>query len=219
MKVLDIPSSGSVNWRTASRNRNGQYIRNRSIPVQPRSTAQRAIRGFLALCSQVWKSVTANDQAAWKTWADGHKRTDSLGQSQAMTGSQAFCSINSFRLLLGLTIVQTPPADPDFSAFVEGVVTSTDGDVLVSTYTRPATGQIAFYVAEPRGAGVKFFGQGLYITTTAGSASTAIDLAPAIAARWGSLPDGCVIQVEQVPWVNGIKGASQIQQVTFAAGT
>jgi hypothetical protein len=211
--------SGSANWRTASRNRNGQYIRNRAIPVQPRTTAQRAIRGFLALCSQTWKTIGTESQKAWDTWGKAHPRTDSLGQSNAPDGPQAFCGLNAVRLLLGLPITHTPPPDPDFSAFREGAIASAAGAVTISDYVRPASGQIMFFVAQPKGAGVRFFGQGLFIQATSGSESASIDLAPAIADRWGTLAAGMVLQIEQVPEVAGIKGAPQTSQVTFVAAS
>ena len=218
MKILDVPMSGSANWRTASRNRNGQYIRNRSIPVQPRSTAQLAIRGFMALASQGWRNLSDGAREAWRTYGLAHPRTDSLGQSNPPTGAQAHAGINSFRLLNGLAQVTEPPTDPDFSAFVAGTVSSDSGGLTLNGYTRPTGGQIAIYVAQPRSAGVKFFGPGTFIMSTTGAATTSIDIKGAVEERWGNLTAGMKLQVELVPWVNGIKGAPQTQQLMFEAG-
>jgi len=216
MKILDVPQSGSINYRTASRNRNGQYLRARAIPVQPRSTAQLAVRGYLALNSQTFGALTKTQQAAWGTYAALHPRTDSLGQSSPMTAAQAYGSVNNLLRLQGLPTVTTPPAAPDFTAFLPGALSSSALSVTVTGYVRPATGQIAFYATRPVGNGRNFMGEQTFIQFSSGSLTTAINLAPAIAARFGTLAAGMVIQIAQVPVVNGIKGSPQVANVILA---
>jgi hypothetical protein len=219
MKILDVPMSGSANWRTASRNRNGQYLRTRSIPVQPRTTAQLAIRGFMALASQTWRTLTDGQREAWRTYGLAHPRTDSLGQSNPPTGAQAYAGINTFLLLNSLAQITDVPADPDFSAFVPGTYNGTEPGIPITGYVRPAGGQIAFYVAQPRGPGVSFFGKGVYVMSTSGALTTPVDIAAAVIERWGTLLVGAKYQVEQVPWVDGVKGAAQSMQFIYTGGS
>jgi hypothetical protein len=215
MKILDVPMSGSANWRTASRNRNGQYLRNRSIPVQPRTEAQLAVRGFLALNSQNWAGLTNAQREAWATLAAGHPRTDALGQSYTLTGAQMFGSVNNIIRLMGATPVTTPPATPNLNAFVAGILRSTGSmSVTLSGYIRPADGQILIYCSRPRSAGVKFFGAPIFISATTGSTTTAIELKFPIEARVGALADGMILQITQVPVVGGIKGSPQPSLLT-----
>ena len=216
MKILDVPQSGSINYRTASRNRNGQYLRARAIPVQPRSTAQLAVRGYLSLNSQTFGALTKAQQAAWATYAALHPRTDSLGQSSPMTASQAYGSVNNILRLQGLAIVAVPPQAPDFTLFAPGALSSTALSVTVTGYVRPATGQIAFYATRPVGNGRNFMGETTFIQFTSGALTTPINLAPAITARFGTLSVGQVMQITQVPVVNGIKGSPQVANITIA---
>lgn len=216
MKILDVPQSGSINYRTASRNRNGQYLRARAIPVQPRTTAQLAVRGYLSLNSQEFGSLTKVQQAAWATYASLHPRTDSLGQANIMTGAQAYGSVNNLLRLQGVTTVQTPPAQPDFSAFVAGALTSTALSITVTGYVRPSTGQIAIYCTRPCGNGRNFFGAPTFIQMTSGAGSTPLSLGAAVASRFGTLAAGMVIQLTQRPIVNGILGAPQVAALTLA---
>jgi hypothetical protein len=216
MKILDVPQSGSINYRTASRNRNGQYLRARAIPVQPRTTAQLAVRGYLSLNAQTFGSLTKVQQAAWATYADLHPRTDALGQSSPMTAAQAYGSVNNVLRLQGLTTVATPPTAPDFTAFVPGTLSSTALSITLTGYIRPATGQIAIYATRPVGNGRNFMGQKTFIQFTSGAGTTALNLAPAIAARFGTLSVGQVLQITQVPVVGGILGAPQVANVVIA---
>jgi hypothetical protein len=220
MKVLDVPSSGSVNWRTASRNRNGQYIRNRSIPVQPRSTAQRAIRGFLVLASQSWKALGADDQMAWKTFGSLHPRTDSLGQSNAPTGEQAFVGISCTSQLLGDGLIfGPPPAEPDMSGFVEGILDSSGATFTISGQVCPAGGRIMIWATKPTTTGRHFFGAPTYLQSTAIDQTTPIDISVQLAARWGTVPAGSVVQITQIPVVNGITGSPATSQIVIGSGT
>jgi hypothetical protein len=218
MKVLDIPSSGSVNWRTASRNRNGQYIRNRSIPVQPRSTAQLAIRGYLIDAAQFWRTLSDGDRLGWKTYGSLHPKTDSLGQSNAPTGEQVFVGTNAVRALLGQEFVKTAPGLIDFSSFSEGIITSEDNTVVISDYTTPTGGSIMVYAAKPTSPGRSFFGAPLFLLATAIDATAPLDITAQLIGRWGTPADGSKIQITQTPVIGGIKGADEVSEIVFNAG-
>jgi hypothetical protein len=133
-----------------------------------------------------------------------------------MTAAQAYGSVNNLLRLQGLTTVATPPAAPDFTAFAPGALSSAALSVTVTGYVRPDTGQIAFYATRPVGNGRNFMGERTFIQFTSGAATTAINLAPAIAERFGTLAVGQVMQITQVPVVSGIKGSPQVANVTLA---
>ena len=160
--------------------------------------------------------LTKEQQAAWGTYAALHPRTDSLGQSSPMTAAQAYGSVNNLLRLQGLPTVTTPPAAPDFTAFLPGALSSTALSVTLTGYVRPACASIAFYATRPVGNGRNFMGEQTFIQFSSGSLTTPINLAPAIAARFGTLAAGMVMQIAQVPVVNGIKGSPQVANVILA---
>src|SRR5437773_235439 len=110
MKLLDVPASGSLRGDTHSRNRFGQYVRTRAIPVNPNTSAQGAARARLALNSAAWRSLTAAQRAAWSDLGLSMSRTDSLGQTINLTGIQSYCSVNGERLTAGDAVVSDAPA-------------------------------------------------------------------------------------------------------------
>src|SRR5213594_7639 len=109
MKILDVPQSGSVAGVTSSRNRFGQYRRTRATPVNPNSTFQGAVRARFSVNSAAWRALTAAQRAGWADLGTSMTRTDSLGQTYALTGFQAYCSLNNNNLAAGNAVVSDAP--------------------------------------------------------------------------------------------------------------
>ena len=91
MKMLDVPQSGSIGGSTSSRNRNGQYKRSRSTPVNPNSTFQGTVRARMSANAAAWRALTQNQREGWMSLGLMMNRTDSLGQSYNLTGFQSCC--------------------------------------------------------------------------------------------------------------------------------
>jgi hypothetical protein len=73
MKYLGAPQSGSQANTVASRNRYGQYYRNRATPVNPHTSLQGTVRARLAINAATWRTLTAAQRAGWGDLAS--KRT------------------------------------------------------------------------------------------------------------------------------------------------
>lgn len=141
MKVLMPPQSGSLGNQTASRNRSGQYLRQRSLPVQPRTAPQQAARARLTTQSAAWRGITAAQRLAWKSFAQSFTVVNSLGQTINLTGHQLFVKVNSVLLLLGQSTVAVPPALPTWAAVtVTGVDATAGTQLLELAGAVPATG-------------------------------------------------------------------------------
>src|SRR5687767_3795253 len=110
MKILDIPRSGSYQGLTSSRNRFGQYVRTRAIPVNPSSSFQAAVRGRMSTNAVSWKLLTAVQKEGWVGLGAQIQRTDSLGQYYDLTGFQAYCLVNNNKLAAGDAVVSDAPA-------------------------------------------------------------------------------------------------------------
>ena len=110
MKLLVPPQSGSQQGITASRNRFGQYVRTRAIPVNPSSSAQAQVRARLSTNSAAWRIITGAQRSGWSGLGISLVRNDSLGQSYSLQGNQAYASVNNNRNLCGLAPVSDAPA-------------------------------------------------------------------------------------------------------------
>lgn len=187
-KIIQIPTSGSIGNQTNSRNRSGQYIRQRAIPTQPRTVAQVAARARLSDTSAGWRGLTAAQIAAWNAFGQSFTINNSLGQAINLTGAQCFIKVNTVLLLLGSATVVVPPALPSFVAVTVTGLTATAGTPLLkATGTTPATGTVYMFYASPQlSPGVTFNGQYRYLAMFTTATSGAFDLTAAYTAKFGA---------------------------------
>lgn len=178
MKVLMPPQSGSQAGTTASRNRFGQYLRTRAMPVQPRTPTQTYRRSFLTNASSGWRALTDAQRNAWNVYASQLQRTDSLGQSYTPTGAELFVAAVGASLDLGLT--DPPTVLPNYFLTVGSMA-----------YVDPTPGPEALNVTLLQtNATNRFFVQ------TSGPVSTGITSAAAIR-QWRTLPIAAASPVPQ----------------------
>jgi hypothetical protein len=108
--------SGSIAGTTFSRNRYGAYARNRSIPVNPNTSAQQKVRSTVSLLSNMWsQTLTAAQRAAWKTYADNVEVLNRLGDSVNLTGFNMYVRSNT-----ALVYNDFDPVDDAPTTFVLG---------------------------------------------------------------------------------------------------
>lgn len=131
MKLITVPSSGSVANLVYSRNRGGQYTRNRTHPAQPAGTGRRAlVKGYLKTASQAWTSVGGVVQAQWDVVARLHPVRNTLGELIYLTGQQFFIRINAQLLNIGGFVNNTPPASFAVPKMPQFVLTVTNAPLV-----------------------------------------------------------------------------------------
>jgi hypothetical protein len=192
MKFIGPPSSGSVNCETYSRNRFGQYVRNRSIPVQPRTPAQVAVRGYLTEATKRWAELTDTQRDAWNEWAQNHKKTDQLGQSYVMTGHQAFVGASVTAQIAGLAPVAEPP---EFWAPPVGLITKITLALSI-TYNPPGEGDFIFiYSSGLVKPSVNFVGTLPFMCKIASTDTPPLNFKPIWEAKYGTYTGGYKIVI------------------------
>lgn len=186
MKYLGNPSSGSLANQTFSRNRFGQYIRRRAIPVQPRTAAQQRVRSFFGAAAKEWAQLPITDQEQWIAWADTKTFYDQLGQPYKKTGMQAFIGAKVLNLLTN--IIQSPLLPPaDWTPPVGNIESiSTEGQI---SFNPPATGdKIFLYASAPASFGTNFFGNLKLIKMISSTETSPIDITPQYENIYGAWP-------------------------------
>lgn len=200
MKILDVPQSGSVGARTSSRNRSGQYVRQRANPVQPRTPAQVAQRARLTSISASWRGLTSTQIASWNAFGQSFTVVNSIGATIHLTGLQCYVKVNTVNLLNGGSIVSTPPALPSFVAnTVTGVDATAATPVIEASGANPASGTVFMWYASPQQSpGVSFNGVYRYLTTGQTFTSGKFALTSFYTAKFGTLVSGKKIFVKCV---------------------
>lgn len=115
-----IQMSGSIAGNTFARNRYGNYVRARTTPINPRSTAQSIVRSILSDLTDLWgQDITAAQRTAWNLYASSVAMKNKLGETVYLSGFNHFIRSNSCRIRAGQAIIEPgptnfvlPPADP-----------------------------------------------------------------------------------------------------------
>lgn len=159
-------ASGSLRGIVASHNAGGTYFRGRTVPVNPQSSQQTAVRNAMANIAQAWSgTLTATQRNGWNTYAFNTPVTDSLGAPIKLSGFNWYNACNIPRLQVGLSRIDTAPSIFNLAALTLPVITSITATtrVMILTFTNTdlwATlvgGSLLVYTSRPQDAGISFY--------------------------------------------------------------
>jgi len=212
MKFLDVPRSGSYAGITSSRNRFGQYVRNRATPVNPGSTAQLAQRARLSAAAAAWRGLSGDQQAGWSSLGAMISRTDSLGQSYTLDGFQAYVSVNNNLAFAGSSSTDDAPALATPDALLTAALTATTSTLsLAYTVTPLATGVKLLVFASPqKSAGRQFNGDFRHIFTSSAAAASPANIFTAYQTKFGTPVSGNKIFILAVATIGGFESGPLI---------
>lgn len=187
MKYLGAPQSGSQANTTASRNRFGQYYRNRSIPVNPATSFQLVQRARLSANSTAWRTLTAAQRAGWNDLATQVLLTDALGQSYTPTGFNVYVQVNNNNTDAGNAVVADAPAYTTPNALTLGAITLTAAafSIAYTVTPLPAGNRCFTYVSLQRSAGRAFEADLRLLQVSAAAAASPVNAYAAYVARFG----------------------------------
>jgi len=119
-------ASGKVGGNVFSRNGSGAYLKSFSMPVNPNTTRQQAVRAAFATQVATWRNLTSAQQQLWKDIAPQYPAQDALGNQIQYSGQQLYIKLNQSLTTAGLTAITSPLVPQSFSALVFGDFTMTN---------------------------------------------------------------------------------------------
>lgn len=123
--------SGSVGGLTVSHNRGGLYFRARTIPTNPGTSFQTAVRNAVASLVNLWHdALDAAQRETWDTYAANVAFVNRLGDPTFLSGLNQYVRSNVPRLQTGLVRVDDAPA------------TFNTGEFTAMTFSTSATVQL-----------------------------------------------------------------------------
>jgi len=156
--------SGSVGGLTYAHNQNGMYVRSRAVPTNPLSPAQQTIREAMADAQVAWKALSAGARTAWNAYAAGTPVTDSLGNSQHLTGLAMFLRQHVSRYQTGQTPITVGPSTMGLSGLNDLAVAQHLAQDAYDVSYDPASewaittgGYMAVYQSPPKSPTVNFY--------------------------------------------------------------
>lgn len=170
-------ASGAAGAQVASRAKNTQYIRARTVPVNPRTTFQQGVRNAVKSLSSLWQRLTSDQRNAWDTYGKNVTVTNALGDSSKLSGINWFVGNNTPRIQAGFAAVLQGPSifdrgNPDWSSVAPAATIATNGTLGTITLTNPITGgngtnsALLAYISRPYSPGVTFFNGPYQLTHT-----------------------------------------------------
>lgn len=102
--------SGSTGGTVYSHNRYGAYIRARSVPVNPNTDRQVAVRNATRALSIAWQNTLSQAQRdAWITYAANVTWTNKFGETVYLTGLNHYIRCNTPRLQWAIPRIDVAP--------------------------------------------------------------------------------------------------------------
>lgn len=203
--LISSAASGKLGGIVASHNRGGQYFRKHSIPVQPRTSAQRLVRNQLAGLSSAFKGLTAAQVGGWNALGSTVTLKNKIGQTYHPTGQQLYVSCNKHLAELGIsTAISTAPTIPTIPAFTTFTMTNGAANTTVTVMNYavspalPANFGAVVRATSVASNGRSFFGKSLYRTLTGYAAATSVpaSLFTIYTNKFGPLPQTGQISFE-----------------------
>lgn len=156
--------SGSLDGYTASHNAGGQYFRQRSIPTNPGTSGQEAIRNYLADLANRWHGVLSGAQrTSWEVYNANVLMLNRIGDAIHIGALAHYIRSNVPRLQAGLSRVDVGPAvynlgeyeHPSFAATAPTTlsVTFNTGDAWVSE----DNAAMIVWASRPQGQSINYF--------------------------------------------------------------
>jgi hypothetical protein len=216
--LLSSAASGKLGGVVASHNRNGTYFRHHTIPVQPRTPAQTAVRNQLQAFSSAFKSLTPAQISGWNALALTVTLKSKLGTTYNPTGQQLFVSCNKHLAAIGiytlLTNAPTIPSIPGFTSFTVNN-SSTYGYVTAVTGAyEPAPSSsfgIELRASSALSAGRTFVGKSQFRTLAGYNPASGLptDLLTPLVGRFGVLPSAGTVafELKYIDPASGFAGA------------
>lgn len=109
--------SGSVGGVTASRNRFGMYLRNRTVPVNPQSVRQNAARAIFGTAATDWSNLTGPQRENWAAYAATTPVLNRLGETVYLNGFQMYVASAAVAIATNISAFSDAPATPGRATF------------------------------------------------------------------------------------------------------
>jgi len=114
-KRISVPESGKVGPYVTLSTRYGQIVKQLTVPRDPRTPGQLACRSNMAYVARRWQSLTDPQCSAWDLLAADSAVMGFMGRSTSLPGYNLFVQMNTFRMDIGLSVFDLPPALPTFA--------------------------------------------------------------------------------------------------------
>lgn len=187
-----------LNGSVLSKNRYGNYVRNKTTPVNPQTASQQNNRALLSAVSQAWGGLTASARQSFADLAENHPLTNIFGDRITLDGKAMFSKLAMNLGKIGLGFPTTAPvfvAVPFVEATGATASVASGLEIDLSVATVPAGFTMVVEATPALPATINFVKNRFRSIGTATAAASVADVTSAYNAKFGSLVAGDVSKV------------------------
>lgn len=190
-----------LNGSVLSKNRYGNYVRNKTTPVNPQTSFQQNQRARLSSVSQAWGGITTAQRMGFADLADNHPFTDIFGDQKRLDGKAMFAKLNLNLLSAGQATLTDAPvfSNTPFIAAENSTASVANGvEVDLSEATVPAGYTMVFEATPPLPATINFVKNRYRSLGSAVAAASVADITTIYNDRFGAVAAGDVGKVVHI---------------------
>lgn len=101
--------SGKLNGTVFAKNKGGHYMRSKSMPSNPKTSFQTAVRARFGAIAQLWGALTQAQRNAWNAMASEFPYTNRLGDTKILSGFALHQKLNTNLAVIGADAISNPP--------------------------------------------------------------------------------------------------------------
>ncbi len=167
--LLGTDLSGKVGGIVASHNAGGAYFKAATIPTNPNTIQQQAVRTIMSALTVAWNStLSAAERLAWEVYAVNVKLTNRIGEQVNVSGLSMFIRSNVARQQIGVDAVIAAPTTFNLGQLAKAQATGATeagqtisiafgATIPVDPWISEAGSWLAVYVSKPQNASINFF--------------------------------------------------------------
>lgn len=191
--AMMVDASGKLGGQVFSKNRGGAYIRTKSTPLNPQTSAQMAIRGIFASISSAWSGLSEASRQSFNNLVSSYARTDIFGDLRNPSGKNLFQRLNQNLEISGqaqITVCGQPQEVP-FANLSEVALNDAAAQINL-TYDGVTSGsKVVVWATPPLSAGTSFVKNKLrQIAVLDGQPGDTQNVGAAYIAKFGAFEDG-----------------------------
>lgn len=198
--------SGKLNGTVFAKNKGGNYMRSKSKPSNPKTSAQMAVRAQFGAISAAWKNLTESARSAWRESASSFPYINRLGDTKILSGFALHQKLNTNLDLIGEAALTFPPEPKSPVNFSRITVTALYDDsneksslnILAPQSAVEGTSKTLIYATPPLSHGVENFENKLRLIgiNPSSSFTAEYDANDLYEAVFGELPVGAKVGIK-----------------------
>jgi hypothetical protein len=213
--MMMTDASGKLGGQVFSKNRGGSYVRTKTTPSNPQTTAQMSVRGIFASISSRWSTLSEANRLSFNNFVADYAKTDIFGDLRNPSGKALFQRLNqnlSISEQLPITTCVSPEAVP-FANLVSASGSVGDGEFIVETGGVTTGSTLVYWATPPLSQGTTFVKNKLrQLVVVAGGIPSGTDIIASYEEKFGSIAVGQNIYVG-VKVINSNGQASPLEVV------